>query len=887
MLEQARSGRRRMPSGVITLLFSDIEGSTSLLYELGDLFSAMISRHHELLRSIFARHDGVEVSNAGDGFFFVFALASQAVAAAVEAQRALHSEPWPKGIQLRVRMGLHTGEPKVTEDENYAGLDVHRAARISAAANGGQVLLSADTREHLVQEGYPSLVLRDTGSHRLKDLIYPEHLFELAIPGVPEVLAPIRSLSNRPNNLPAQPTAFVGRTREVSEICRLLLRDDTRMVTLTGPGGTGKTRLSLEVARSLLDSFPAGVFQVPLAPVTNPAIVPQTIAQSLGIPELPTRPVIETLKTILSSRKMLIVLDNLEQVLGCAPMVAELLSGCPLLKVLVTSRETLKIRFEREYPVPALQLPAAGVAQQDPAVLAECESVRLFVDRVRDFKPDFELSRETAPVVAAICTRLEGMPLAIELTAPRMGLLTPQALLNRLNDRLGFLKGGAKDLAQRHQTLRAAIDWSYNLLEEPDRALFRQAAVFVGGFSVESAEAVCGMDTAVPDLLGGLASLADKSLLKRGEVEGELRLSMMETIREYALEQLRVTPGYSAVRALHAMHFVRLAEELAPGLMGKDQRRFVGRMLTEADNIRAALTWALEQPTAEVTSRLMHALLWLWIPKGMFAEGKAWVARALEQTRRTGSRSLERAMVLEVAGWLGVLSGDYASALAFCEEGVAIFKEVGKEAEGARAQIVLGVTSAMAGREEGPMTLNDALAVCAEHQDRYGTALGLIAMGELQRGIGNGEQARSCYEDAMVILRELGNIYWPCLLNQNLAHLRLHEGDWKGAAELLAPTVELGQEFNYALVFNLYLVGMGGVAVVRGRAAEGVRLFGAVDALLRSMGATLEPQDQAEFDRHVSTAKEVLGEDAFQAAWLEGARWTREECIAATISLRS
>jgi predicted ATPase/class 3 adenylate cyclase len=886
MLEQARIGHRQMPSGVITLLFSDIEGSTSLLYELGDQFPLMISRHHELLRSIFARHEGVEVSNAGDGFFFVFPLASRAVAAATDAQRALHAEPWPRGVQLRVRMGLHTGEPKVTEDENYAGLDVHRAARISAAANGGQVLLSADTREHLLREGYPSLVLRDTGSHRLKDLLYPEHLFELSVPGIPERLAPIRSLSNRPNNLPAQPTAFVGREREVSEICRLLLRDDTRMVTLTGPGGTGKTRLSLEVARALLDAFPAGVFQVPLAPVTNPAIVPQTIAQALGIPELPTRLVIETLKTSLGSRKMLLVLDNLEQVLGCAPMLAELLSGCPLLKLLVTSRETLKIRFEREYPVPALELPASNGGLHEPEELAGCESVRLFIDRVRDFKPDFELTRETAPLVAAICMRLEGMPLAIELTAPRMALLTPQALLNRLNDRLGFLKGGAKDLAQRHQTLRAAIDWSYNLLEEPDRALFRQTAVFVGGFSVESAEAVCGFDPAVPDLLGGLASLADKSLLKRGEVEGELRLSMMETLREYALEQLRLTPGYAAARALHAMHFVRLAEELAPGLMGKDQRRFVGRMLTEADNIRAALTWALEQPTAEVTSRLLRALLWLWIPKGMFAEGKAWVARALEQTRRTG-RTLERAVVLDVAGWLGVLSGDYASALPHSEESLAIFQELGREAEGARAQIVLGVTSAVLGKEEGPGQVNDALAVCAEHGDRYGTALGLVALGELQRGIGNGELARSCYEDAMAILRELGNIYWPCLLNQNLAHLRLHEGDWKGAAELLAPTAELGQEFNYVLVVNLYLVAMGGVAVVRGRAEEGVRLFGAVDALLRSLGATLEPPDQAEFDLHVAAAKSTLGEARFQAAWQEGARWTREEAITATASLRS
>ncbi len=886
MPESAHLERPRATQETIALLFTDIEGSTELLQELGDRYPRILARHNELFRSAVTLHGGREISNTGDGFFCVFPTVARAVEAVIDAQRAFHQEPWPDGIQLLVRMGLHSGEPKQTEDDNYVGLDVHRAARISSAANGGQVLLSADARERLAHEGSNGFSLRDTGSHRLKGLRYPEHLFELSVPGIPECGAPVRSLSSRPNNLPAQPTVFVGRERELSEIQKLLLREDTRLVTLTGPGGTGKTRLSLEVAHVLLDTFQAGVFQVLLAPVTDPALVPQTIAQTVGVPEVPSRPVIETLKGSIGSRKMLLVLDNLEQVLGCAPVVVELLAGCPQLKILVTSRETLKLRFEREYPVPPLQLPAAGAPRQDLGALAACESVHLFIDRVRDFKPDFELTQENAPLVAAICTRLEGMPLAIELTAPRMKLLAPRAILDRLNDRLGFLKGGAKDLAQRHQTLRAAIDWSYNLLEEPDRVLFRRASVFVGGFSVESAEEICGADDAVPDLLEGLASLSDKSLLKRSEVEGEPRLGMMETLREYALEQLRPTPDFAAVRARHALHFVQLAEALAPGFMSRDQRHSVGRMLTEADNLRAALTWALEQPAAEATSRLLASLLWLWIPQGQLTEGRAWAARALEQTQRLGP-CLERAVVLDVAAWLSLISGDYPAALPLCEESVALFKSLGREHEGARTKIALGTTSAVLGREEGLQFVNEALAACRQQGDRYGTAVALIALGEVARAISDQDGARACYEEAMGLLSELGNTYWPGLLYQNLAHFRLHEGDWKGAAELLAQTAELGQEFNYPMVVNLYLAAMGGVAVVRGREAEGVRLFGAVDAFLKSLGAAFEPTDQAEFDRHVATAKAALGEATFEVAWKQGAAWTRDEAIAVALELRS
>jgi predicted ATPase/class 3 adenylate cyclase len=873
----------QLPPGV-TLFFSDIEGSTDLLQYLGDRYSELLMCHHEVMRGAFARYQGQEVDCAGDGFFVAFPTAAQAVRAAVEAQRLLHADPWP-GVRLLVRMGLHTGEPKRVGGR-YVGLDVHRAARICAAANGGQVLLSSATRERLGESELEGLLLRDVGSHRLKGLRYPEHLFEVLIPELPECTAPIRSLSNRPNNLPLQPTTFIGRKQQVEEVGALLSRPEVRMVTLTGPGGTGKTRLGLEVARTLLHGFPSGVFQVLLAPVTDPALVATTIAQTLGVPELPGKPVLEPLKSSIGASRMLLLLDNFEQVLEAAPMVGELLASCPNLRVLVTSRGTLKLRFEREYAVPPLQLPPMG-APPNTEKLAECESVQLFTNRVRSFKPDFEVTAENAPLLSAICSRLEGLPLAIELAAPRMKMLSLPALLARLSDRLGFLRGGPRDLAQRHQALRAAIDWSYNLLTDSERMLFRRASVFVGGLAIESAEAVCGFEPAMPaDVFDGLSSLAEKSLFTRSEVDGEPRLGMLETIQAYAQEQLQRSPDHAPVRARHAAHFLELVEELGPHLLGRQQRQSVGRILTEEDNVRAGLTWALEQPTAEMTSRYLQVLLWFWVPQGLLTEGRGWAERALEQTRTLG-RTLARARVLDVAGWLAVFCGDYERALPLCEEGLSIFQELGLEAESAQCKTALGLTSSVMGRiPQGPQLLEEALERLRRAGDRHRTAIALISMGEVARALGNKVEARSRYEQAMVLLQEMGNTYWPGLLMQNLAHFSLHDGDWRKAAELLARTLELGLEFNYPMAVNLYVAAMGGVAVVRGKPEEGARLFGAVDALLKSLGASFEPTDQAELEHHQRTAREQLGQDAFEAAWKEGAAWSREQAIAATLRLR-
>jgi predicted ATPase len=813
------------------------------------------------------------------GSLAAFSSARAAVLAAIALESAHREERWPDGVSVTVRSGLHTGEPRLVKGR-YVGLDVHRAIRIAAAASPGQVLLSASTWEQVKQADLGSATGHDIGTHRLEELRYPEHLYALAIDG--EAGGATLIAAHRPSNLPAQATAFVGRERQLSEVCELVRRADVRLVTLTGPGGTGKTRLSIEVACLLGDEFPAGVYQVPLAPVSDPALVPALVAETVGVPERPGRPALEAIKAAIGNGYMLLVLDNFEQIIAAAPAVAELLSACPNLKIIATSREPLKLRFEREYPVPSLELPA-GHAED----VLSCESARLFVDRIRDVRPDFAVTPETAPHIAAICTRLEGLPLAIELAASRMKMLTLPSLRERLRDRLGFLRGDARDREARHQTLRATIDWSYQLLDEADRILFRRVAVFAGGFDIETAEAVCVLPSdASLDVFDRLASLSDKSLLLRGEVEGEPRVDMLQTIREYALDELRATPEAEALRARHADHFVALADELGPSLMGAEQRRSTSRLLTEAQNIRAALAWAVEQPVPEHSIRLLRALLWYWLMHGHLTEAREWTTRAVAQTRDFGP-TRERAQLLEAAAFSGSISGDFGSAFACADEGVAIWRSQGDAAGAARTEIVLGLTGFALGRNpDGPRLVEQALVACRASGDAFGAALALNVLGELARATGSFADARTHYEEAIRLFRQTGNIVFPSLLAVNLVHCHLHEDDWSGAAALLAETLEIGVSFNYPLHISYYLASMACVAVARDRPIDGIRLFGAFEALNASLGAEVQPQDQAEFDSYIAAAKRALAEAVVEEEWKRGASWTRDQAIAATLALR-
>ncbi len=598
------STMRHLPTGTVTLLFTSIEGSAQLLRQLGDHYASLLAECRSMLRAAFQEWNGQEVDAQGDGFFVAFARATDAVLAAVEMQRALAAHPWPEGAAMRVRIGLHTGEPTLSL-EGYVGLDVHRAARIMSAGHGGQVLLSQATC-HLVEQELPDDVsLRDLGEYRLKDLGRPRRLFQLVISDLPADFPRLRTLDTSPNNLPVQLTPFIGREQELTAVQQLLRRADVHLLTLTGAGGAGKTRLGLQVAAELSDLFTDGVFFVNLAPIRDPALVVPAIAQALDIREETGQPLLERLREVLRHKQILLLLDNFEQVVATGVQVVELLTACPSLKVLATSREVLHVQAEHEFPVPPLELPDPK-RLPDLAMLSHNTAVALFLQRAQAVKPDFQLTNSNARAIAEICVRLDGLPLAIELAAARMKLLPPQAVLVRLDQRLAVLTGASRDAPPRQQTLRNTLAWSYNLLDAADQGLFRRLSVFVGGCTLQAVEAVC----AAPDngdeagqILDRITSLVDKSLLQQTEQEGgEPRFVMLETIREYGLERLTANGEREAARQAHGAYYLALAEEAEPHLMNQQQVVWLERLDQEHENLRAALHWLQEQGEVEAGS---------------------------------------------------------------------------------------------------------------------------------------------------------------------------------------------------------------------------------------------------------------------------------------------
>ncbi|HEV2457211.1 MAG TPA: adenylate/guanylate cyclase domain-containing protein, partial [Ktedonobacterales bacterium] len=468
-----------LPTGTVTFLFTDIEGSTRLQQQLGARYAESLGLHQQLLRAAFAASNGREVDTQGDAFFVAFSIAPQAIAAAAEATRALADAAWPEDAPVRVRIGVHTGTPQLVGDR-YIGLDVPRAARIAAAGHGGQVLLSEATHalvEHALPEGTN---LRDLGLHRLKDLQHPEHLFQLVMPGLAADFSPLKTLDTHQHNLPIQPTPLLGREEAVAALCALLRREDVRLVTLTGPGGIGKTRLAIQIAAELVQDFADGVWFVRLSRLTDPALVVPTIAETLGLKEVDSQSLAELLGAYLVDRRPLLLLDNFEQVVGAASEVAGLLAASPGLKVLVTSRSRLHLRGEHEYPLAPLPLPEPG-QQPPPERLSQYAAVAMFVERAQAAKADFAVTAANAPAIAEVCARLDGLPLAIELAAARVKLLPPEALLARLSTQLKVLTGGPRDLEERQQTMRATLAWGEALLAPEERVLFRRLAVFVGG----------------------------------------------------------------------------------------------------------------------------------------------------------------------------------------------------------------------------------------------------------------------------------------------------------------------------------------------------------------------------------------------------------------------
>ena len=865
-----------LPTGTVTFLFTDIEGSTRLLQELGDRYSAVRDEHAAIIREAIADAGGVEVSTEGDSFFVAFANPVRAVEAAVAIQRGLDARNRTSEPPVKVRMGLHSGEGRLGGD-NYVGIDVNRAARIEAAAHGGQIIVSEATRT-LVERSLPEGVsVRDLGEHRLKDIERPEHLFDLAIQGLPSDFPPPTTLDARPNNLPAELTSFVGRDDEIREVIDLL--DSTRCLTLTGPGGTGKTRLSLRVAAEVLLRFRDGVFFVDLSSVVDPSVVPSAIAQTLRVQEVPGRPIVDVLKDHLRDSEILLVVDNFEQVTAAAPLVEELLAAAPKLKVLATSREVLAVTGEHEYVVPPLD-PPDPERLPDLATLRRIDAVRLFSERATAASPRFRVTEENAPAVAAITARLDGLPLAIELAATRTKVLTPQQILPRLDQRLSILTSGSRTVPERQRTLRDAIAWSHDLLEEPEQRLFARLSVFTGGWDLAAAEAVCVAEELGLDTLDGLTSLVDKSLVRRIDPNGRgARFSMLETIREFGLEQLAERDDLDLTRRRHAGHFLDLAVEAEPHLIGEDQAEWLDRCDLEHPNIRAALRWAVDEDEAERAQAAAGALWRFWQQRGHLDEGGRWLDQVLAMPSGRQS-SAARAKALVGAGGIAWWRQDRDAAGRFYDEAVAVERRLDDPAGLAEALYNLSFVAAGESTASAVALLEESLDLFRRVDDERGVAQVQSMLVIPDAEAGRWEAVLRRLEEGRAIWQRVGD---RLHLAFDLVWLAFAHGRLGRQAEARAAALEalgLFKEADNQTGIGITFVDLAFLALWEGRHEDALRLAGVFDTLRERIGgppggfAGLLEGDPAE------QARAHLPEDVADRAWAEGRAMSAEDAEA-------
>ncbi|HLF69120.1 MAG TPA: adenylate/guanylate cyclase domain-containing protein [Gaiellaceae bacterium] len=820
---------RDLPSGTVTLLFTDIEGSTRLLREHGQAYGEILADHRRASREAFARHGGVEVDTQGDAFFVAFRSAADAVAAAAESQRRPAEGP------VRFRIGIHTGEPILTS-EGYVGLDVHRAARVAACGHGGQVVLSAATRALL----HDSVEVRDLGEHRLKDLGRPERLFQLGHQEFP----PLRTLDA--TNLPVAAGPLLGRERELEELLALFA-DGARAVTVTGPGGTGKTRFALQVAAELVGTLADGVFWVPLAALADPELVRAEIAQAVGAPD--------ELAGFLRDRELLLLLDNFEHLLDAAGTLGELLAGASRLRVLVTSRAPLRISAEREYALDPLP-PAA--------------SATLFVERAR------RVGRELAvdETVFEICRRLDGLPLAIELAAARTKLLGPAALLERLDHALPLLTSGTRDAPERQRTLRATIAWSYDLLEPSSRKLFSRLSVLAGGFPLVAAEEICECD------LDDLASLVDLSLLKS---VGEDRFLMLDTIREYAAALLQESGEVDELRRRHARFFGALAES-AYSHRHDGEAEWAARLETDHDDLRAALDWLAENdPEAEL--ELAGAVGWFWLSHAHFAEGRRRLEAALARPSSSSERARARARTC--AGPLAARTGDLEEGRELLDEALAAWKRVGDDAELADALDVVGWLLVYdASDDEGALSaFEQSLDLQRTRGDRKGETRALVGVCQVLVAMGEVARAEALSWDLLELARaqqDLRSEHFACHF---LADCSLLAGDCATAEERYLASLQAALPLGDVLETSFEVQGVAMAAAGQSRDETALLLAAAVEGLWDSLGLAISvPFWDALLERYVGAARQRLGEEA-EAVWAEGRSMGFDDAVALGLGL--
>lgn len=864
-----------LPTSPVTFLFTDIEGSTKLWEQHPEAMRVALARHDGLMREAIASRQGRVFKTIGDAFCAAFASAPDALAAALTVQAALFSwssEGGDAALPLRVRMALHTGLAE-ERDDDYFGPTLNRVARLLAVGHGGQTLLSEAAQEAAFQNGPPpGAVLRDLKSHRLKDLSQPEHVWQASPPALPADFPPLRSLGA--NNLPVQGTSFIGREADLAEVKALLVSQ--RLLTLVGPGGSGKTRLALQAAaEAALDD---GVWLVDLAPLADPARVTQTVASVLNVREEPGRPLTQTLAENLREKRMLLILDNCEHLVGAAAaLVHLLLPSCPQVRVLATSRERLGMAGERVYPVPSLALPSLARPQTAQS-LGGSDAARLFLDRAA-LQPGFRVTDANAPVLARLCHRLDGIPLAIELAAARTRSLTVEQIDDRLDQRFRLLTGGSRTALPRQQTLQGLMDWSYELLTAPERRTLARFSVFAGGWTLAAAEAVgAGGEIEEWEVLDLLTSLVDKSLV----VFDTQRYRLLETVRLYARDRLDETPDAEAVRERHAGYFLALAHETEPSLYGPDAGISLGQLETEYDNFRTSFTWVHARDEADRVLQLVNDLARFWQVRGHLSEGRASLEAALS-LGDPEEASKSRATALFSAALLAYTQGDLFGAISFLRQCAEVHQRRGDlDSMNVMRGNLGGMLTQLGEYGQARAILEEVLLYNQQKGDSESIAATFGNLGDLARLEGDDNAAAPLLAQSLALWREIGNDHAIAIQLNNLARVATRQGN-AAAREYVREALVLRQKLGDVKGLLWSLDAAAGLAATEGRFGEVARLYGACEAVERAQGIVPPPSELAGRAPFLGAARAGLSEAEFAAAWAEGQALALDQAVAAVL----
>ncbi|HLY25104.1 MAG TPA: adenylate/guanylate cyclase domain-containing protein [Aggregatilineales bacterium] len=915
-----------LPSGVVTFLFTDIEGSTQLWERHPQAMKSGLARHDQILREAVEAHNGVYVKTTGDGCLAVFASPEDAIRAASSAQQMLCAESWHEIAPdaVRARMSLHTGDAELRAGD-YFGPTLNRTARLMSIGHGGQVLLSRATAELVNGKLYAGLSLLDLGDHRLKDLVRSERVYQLTVPDLPGSFPPIRSLDSFPNNLPVQLTSFIGRERELSESIRLL--ENTHLLTLIGPGGTGKTRLSLQIAAEHLHSFADGAWLLELAPLSDPVQIVPTLAALFSLREVEGVPLIAILMAYLHDKHLLLVLDNCEHLVEvCARLADDLLRACPKLKIVASSREALGIAGESVLRVPSLSLPDEKYST--PSDLLRCESAQLFVERARAAQSDFTVNERSVPAVALICQRLDGIPLALELAAARVAVFSPEQIATRLGDRFMLLTGGSRTALPRQQTLRALIDWSYDLLSEPERALLRGLSVFAGGWTFEAAEAVCNDSDNGIDVMTLLPNLVNKSLVVVDDSGVDRRYRLLETIRQYARDRLFEANEAAAARDKHLSFFVRYTGQAEIALRGSDIVVWLDRLEIEADNVRAALEWGLEQHPEETLDLANHiGTYWTIRGEGGRNHETGWlqslVARvaALPPVEGEAARNRIRARSLGLsnAAYITIRLGDSTTGRALADEAITLARLVDSPEVLGFALAMYILSSRFLGDLDGARHAVDEASVLAKQlNDKTYMGMNLVARAWIDNGSGdparlqaylaearslinvvqgtaaysfffsfatiarlsgNLDEARMYLQNAVVLLPQFKSKQNDAMIYSELAHVERQAGNLDKALDSYRNTILRWKDLGHRAAIANQLECFAFIARAQDQFERTAKLLGAADLLRDATGAPMTDYERVEYDGEIAALRAQLDQPTFEAEWAAGRAMTMDEAV--------